>query len=106
MIIAELSIVDQIKRLIKLEISEFDDTTDEGAATVRAFRQALCEPEQVTANFSGGVTQECWTVTYSNGAYRVLFLPTAGYFSLCVESEIGPLDIGVHGKAIGCFSSV
>lgn len=106
MIIDELSVVDQIKRLIKLEILEFDDTTDEGAATVRAFRQALCEPEQVTANFSGGVTQECWTITYSNGAYRVLFLPTAGYFSLCVESEIGPLDIGVHGKAIGCFSSV
>lgn len=100
------SIVSKIKMLIESEISEFDTTTDEGAATLGTFRQALCEPEQVTANFSGGVRQDCWTVTYSNGAYRVLFLPTAGYFSLCVESEIGPLDIGVHGKAIGCFSSV
>ena len=67
---------------------------------------AVVEPRLVTVNFSGGITQKCWNVTRSNGMYRVIFLPTAGYFSLCVESDFGPLDIGVHGDAIGCFGSV
>jgi len=45
-------------------------------------------------------------VTHGDGTYRVVYLPRAGYFSLCVESDFGPLDIGVHGPAPGCFASV
>lgn len=76
------------------------------ARTLEDFRAALCAPEPVTVNFSGGITQACWTVTRANGPYRVIYLPGAGYFALCVDSAFGPLDIGVHGDAIGCFASV
>jgi hypothetical protein len=36
----------------------------------------------------------------------VLWLPWLDAFSLAVESRFGPVDINVHGDAIGCFSSV
>ena len=101
-----LSIPDRIKHLIETEVAEYAATSEVSRAIVTAFRAALCEPEAVTVNFSGGLTQECWAVTEPNGDYRVIFLPLAGYFSLCVDSVFGPLDIGVHGHAIGCFSSV
>ena len=54
----------------------------------------------------GGTRQRCWAITRPEGAYRVVYLPRSGHFSLCVRSENGLLDIGVHGSAIGCFSSV
>ena len=63
-------------------------------------------PRPITVNFSGGLTQTCYSVTRSNGDYSVLFMPKAGYFSLCVDSDFGPLDIGVHGPALACFASV
>lgn len=97
---------DRIKALLADEIAGFDRSEPSAAATLEAFLEALREPRQVTVNFSGGLTQMCWSITRSNGDYRVIFLPSAGYFSLCVESVFGPLDIGVHGSAIGCFSSV
>ena len=106
MIGADLSIPDRIKHLIETEVAEFPITSNVGFETLAAFRSALCEPEVVTVNFSGGLTQDCWAVTQPNGDYRVIYLPLAGYFSLCVESVFGPLAIGVHGHAIGCFSSV
>ncbi|MBE1282548.1 MAG: hypothetical protein GJ676_04475 [Rhodobacteraceae bacterium] len=106
MIEPELTIPDRIKDLIETELAEYSATTSPQLATATAFRAALCEPEEVKVQFSGGVFQMCWAVTRSDGDYRVIYLPLAGYFSLCVESAFGPLDIGVHGKAIGCFSSV
>ncbi|QBF32407.1 hypothetical protein [Thalassococcus sp. S3] len=106
MIRPDLSIPERIKEMIQQEISEYRVQTDVQLATLDAFRAALVEPRLVTVNFSGGVTQKCWSVTRSNGDYRVVYLPIAGYFSLCVESDFGPLDIGVHGEAIGCFASV
>jgi hypothetical protein len=48
----------------------------------------------------------CWTVTRSNGAYRVIWIPEAKVFSLAVESKYGPVDIGVHGDAIAVFGSI
>ena len=75
-------------------------------ATARQFQSVRRDPTEVTVNFSGGVTQICWSVSQGDGTYRVIYLPSAGYFSLCVESVIGPLDIGVHGPALGCFGSV
>jgi hypothetical protein len=71
-----------------------------------AFEGALCEPEEVTVLFSGGQTSACWRVTESDGDYSVIYLPKAGYFSLCVDSVFGPLDIGVHGSAVECYASV
>ena len=106
MIGSGLSIPDRITHLIETEMAEFNVTSEVSLTILQAFRAALCEPEEVTVNFSGGLTQECWAVTRANGDYRVIYLPLAGYFSLCVESVFGPLDIGVHGHAIGCFSSV
>ena len=102
----ELSIPERIKDIIRREIDEYHIDTEHRLATLDAFRAAYREPREITVNFSGGIRQKCWAITRSDGDYRVVFLPRAGYFSLCVESDFGPLDIGVHGSAIGCFSSV
>lgn len=75
-------------------------------ATARDFQSLRRPPRKVQVNFSGGITQTCWSVSRGDGAYRVIYLPSAGYFSLCVESDFGPLDIGVHGPALACFGSV
>jgi len=74
--------------------------------TAQDFAALRCPPAEVIVNFSGGLTQRCWSVSRGDGTYRVVYLPKAGYFSLCVESDFGPLDIGVHGPALGCFGSV
>ncbi len=71
-----------------------------------AFQDLRRTPHEVEVNFSGGLTQRCWSVSRGDGTYRVVFLPLAGCFSLCVESDFGTLDIGVHGPALGCFGSV
>lgn len=97
---------DEVKAEIAKAIAGFRPGNRSDVATLADFEKAVVEPRLVTVNFSGGITQKCWSVTRSNGMYRVIFLPTAGYFSLCVESDFGPLDIGVHGDAIGCFGSV
>jgi len=103
---AEPSVPEQIKALIADEIAAYPVADRTGRMTVEAFKANLREPRLVTVNFSGGLTQKCWSVTRGDGCYRVIYLPTAGYFSLCVESVFGPLDIGVHGDAIGCYASV
>lgn len=97
---------DEVKAEVAKAIMGFAPANRSDVATLADFKRAVVEPRLVTVNFSGGITQKCWNVTRSNGMYRVIFLPTAGYFSLCVESDFGPLDIGVHGDAIGCFGSV
>jgi hypothetical protein len=66
----------------------------------------VTRPRPVSVQFSGGIMQTCWTVTRSDGCYQVIYMPETGYFSLCVGSDFGPLDIGVHGGAIQCFSAV
>ena len=102
----DMSIPERIKDIVRREIDEFDVDSEAKLATLDAFRAAFCQPVEVRVNFSGGVTQLCWAIPRTDGDYRVVFLPRAGYFALCVESAFGPLDIGVHGSAIGCFSSV
>lgn len=100
------STAEEIKALIAAQIDAYPTGSRAGRMTVEAFRASLREPRPVTVNFSGGITQKCWSVARGDGCYRVIYLPTAGYFSLCVESDFGPLDIGVHGNAIDCFGSV
>ena len=92
--------------LIDKEVEAYDASAPSRSATLAAFQAARTVPRLVTVNFSGGITQECYSVTRTDGDYRVIYLPRAGYFSLCVESAFGPLDIGVHGRAIDCFGSV
>lgn len=75
------------------------------ARTAQDFRAARIAPEPALVLFSGGIEQECWLVTRAD-AYRVAYMPRAGYFSLLVSSAIGPLDIGVHGSALECFAAV
>ncbi len=107
MIEPELSIGQRIDALIEAEIAEALATGDQVTRrTARAFEETRRPPREVEVNFSGGITQRCWSVSRGDGTYRVVYLPTAGYFSLCVESDFGPLDIGVHGPALGCFGSV
>jgi len=96
---------EDMRRTIRAMIAaELDNPADPGAAA--ELRAALVEPEEVEVQFSGGVMLSCWTVTAAKGPYRVIYMPEAGYFSLCVEGPFGPLDIGVHGEATGCFASV
>lgn len=97
---------DEIEAMIDKEIEGYDTTSKSRADTLAAFIEARRTPRLVTVNFSGGIQQKCYSVTRPNGDYRVIYLPLAGYFSLCVESAFGPLDIGVHGPAIDCFGSV
>ncbi|MFY9210250.1 MAG: hypothetical protein WAO69_03905 [Aestuariivita sp.] len=96
----------EIEAMIDREVADYPTDTRAGAQTLEAFQNARRKPRLVSVNFSGGITQKCYSVTRPNGDYRVIYLPLAGYFSLCVESDFGPLDIGVHGPAIACFGSV
>jgi len=106
MIDPELSIEARIKDIIRREIDEYHVDTEQKLATLDAFRAAYCEPHLITINVAGGVRQKCWAITKTDGTYRVVYLPQSGFFSLCADSDLGPLDIGVHGSAIGCFISV
>ena len=99
-------VANDVDALIDKEIATYDASTPSAVATLAAFKEARRRPKLVTVNFSGGITSKCYAVTWTNGDYRVVYLPEAGYFSLCVESDLGPLDIGVHGSAIDCFGSV
>lgn len=102
-----LSIPQRIDTLLDTEVAEALASTDRVTRrTARDFERTRRAPREVKVNFSGGITQRCWSVSRGDGTYRVVYLPSAGYFSLCVESDFGPLDIGVHGPALGCFGSV
>lgn len=104
--------VAHIKARLAAEIDGFDPVglghgiADWNLATLAAFRSALIEPELRMVNLPGGISDEAWAVTRSNGAYQVLWLPWADAFSLAVESRYGLVDINVHGDAIPCFASV
>ncbi|MEP3920373.1 hypothetical protein [Ascidiaceihabitans sp.] len=102
----DLSVAERVSDLVQAEIDTARIETDRDLRHLDAFRAALVNPFETTVNFSSGVTQTCWTVTRTDGTYRVVYMPVAGYFSLCVESDFGPLDIGVHGPAMGCYGSV
>jgi hypothetical protein len=107
MIAKGLSLARRIDMMLDSEVAEALASTDQVTRrTARDFERSRCAPREVTVNFSGGITQCCWSVSRGDGTYRVVYLPRAGYFSLCVESDFGPLDIGVHGPALGCFGSV
>ncbi|MGZ2256130.1 hypothetical protein [Roseobacter sp. A03A-229] len=107
MIKLDLTIAERVSGLVEAELAEALDGTDmDLRKTAELMREVLCPPRKIKVNFSGGITQDCWSVTRGDGDYRVMYMPVAGYFSLCVESDFGPLDIGVHGTALGCFGSV
>ncbi|MGP6087302.1 hypothetical protein [Antarctobacter jejuensis] len=93
--------------LIEAEITAFAVGDQGDRMLLEEFaRMRVKRPRPITVNFSGGQTGTGYSVTRSNGAYSVLYLPEAGLFSLCVDSIFGPVDIGVHGPALACFGSV
>jgi hypothetical protein len=107
MIAPALGIAERIDLLLDAEVAEALAGHDlVFARTAGDFEKNRRRPREILVNFSGGMTQKCWSVSRGDGTYRVVYLPRAGYFSLCVESDFGPLDIGVHGPALGCFGSV
>lgn len=75
-------------------------------ATLAEFRAALIDPSEIDVLFCGGMVETCYSVTRSDGSYRVIYIPWAGHFSLAVESKFGPVDIGVHGDAMAVFGSI
>ena len=96
----------QIEAMIEAERAAHDTSTPAGRATLADFLAHRIPPTPVEVQFSGGIHLDCFAITRSNGRYLVVWLPLAGYFSLCVDGQFGPLDIGVHGGAIAVFSSV
>ncbi|MAM63273.1 hypothetical protein [Maritimibacter sp. UBA3975] len=104
--------VAHIKQRIGAEIDAFDPKRaaagieDWNVATLADFKNALIEPNLMELNLPGGITDYAYAVTRKKGPYRVMWLPWNDIFSLAVESRFGPVDISVHGDAIGCFSSV
>ena len=101
-----MNIPEHIDALLETERQNLQNSGELDNATITEFFELRTQSEKVIVNFSGGIPKECWRVTKSNGSYSVVYMPEAGYFSLCVDSALGPLDIGVHGPAIRCFSSV
>ncbi|MGX9351147.1 hypothetical protein ACS3QZ_08095 [Shimia sp. W99] len=117
--IADISQASHIKALIAAELRDYDPecgtrvvgwgtpmSPEWHRVTLADFRAVMIEPEEVDVKFSGGVSMACWAVTRSNGDYRVVWVPSAETFSLVTESKFGPVDIGVHGDAIGVFGSI
>lgn len=97
----------QITARIEAELAAHPRETRADRMLLEDFaRQRVRRPRPITVNFSGGVTQTCYIVTRSNGAYTLVYVPAVDLFSLCVDSIFGPVDIGVHGPALACFSSV
>ncbi|WP_323036543.1 hypothetical protein [Pararhodobacter sp.] len=96
----------RIEARLDAEMAAFRTDTRLAQGSLAAFAKARIVPRAVTVNFSGGFAHRCYSVTRSDGTYRVIYMPRADYFALCVESVFGPLDIGVHGGAIECHSSV
>ena len=89
------------------EVAGFDASGRAAALTLAEFRaRQVARSRPVRVNFAGGVQGTGWTVIRSDGCYSVLYLPGEDVFSLCVDSDFGPLDIGVHGAALACFASV
>jgi hypothetical protein len=98
---------DRIAALLDAEWRARDMTLRENQMLAEDFAALRVKrPRLITVNFSGGVTRKCYLVARSNGAYTLVYLPTEELFSLCVDSIFGPVDIGVHGPALDCFSSV
>jgi len=101
-----MNIPEHINALLQTERQRLKISGELDDLTINEFFALRTQSEKVVVNFSGGIQKECWSVTQSDGSYRVIYMPDVGYFSLCVDSALGPLDIGVHGQAIRCFSSV
>ncbi|MEN9061807.1 MULTISPECIES: hypothetical protein [Ponticoccus] len=97
---------DRVTALVEAELAAFDGTTRAGRMLLEDFARLRVAPRPVSVRFSGGFVQRCWTVTRSNGAYSVVYMPRAGYFSLCVDTDLGPVDIAVHGPALAVFGAV
>ena len=98
---------ERIEAMLADEMAGYDVSTRAGALTLADFRaRRVRRPRPVRVQFAGAVERVCWTVTRSDGCYSVLFVPGDEVFALCVDSDFGPLDIGVHGRALACFASV
>ncbi|WP_435231278.1 hypothetical protein ACMAZE_05965 [Pseudopelagicola sp. nBUS_20] len=118
-VIADIGQAERVKALISAELYDYDPDNARRVVgwetqmsaqwhrvTLADFRAEMVDPEAVEVAFSGGVKLTCWAVTRSNGDYRVVWVPAAEAFSLVTETKFGPVDIGVHGDAIGCFGSI
>ena len=101
-----MNILEHIDALLEIERQSLQNSGELDDATITEFFELRIQSVKVIVNFSGGIQKECWRVTQSNGSYSVVYMPETGYFSLCVDSALGPIDIGVLGPAIRCFSSV
>jgi hypothetical protein len=102
----DLTIEERIQVILHEEIDACRIQADCDLRNLDAFRAALIEPVETRVKFNRDVWQKCWCVTREGGAYRVVYAPLLGCFSLCVEGDAGMLDIGVRGSALGCYASV
>ncbi|WHZ34553.1 hypothetical protein [Sagittula sp. MA-2] len=100
------TLTDHVTALVDAELAMHPKATRADRMLLDDFRRLRARHVPITVNIPGGATTTCIMVTRSNGAYTLVWLPEAQLFSLCVDSIFGPVDIGVHGAALACFSSV
>ena len=91
---------------IEAELASNTTTGEIDKMTVRWFKEQLITCDEILVNLHSGVQTTGWTVTEADESYQVVYLPEKGCFSLCVPSALGPIDIGVHGRALHCFAAV
>ena len=97
---------DHVTGLVDAELAMLRADDRAEAILSRDFKALRSTPEPVEVRFSGGAVQSCLRVTHSDGSYCVVYLPQIALFSLCVVTPFGPVDIGVHGRALDVFASV
>lgn len=95
-----------ISSLIEAELANNATTGEIDTTTVRSFKEHLIACDEILVNLHGGIQTTGWTVTGADESYQVVYLPEKECFSLCVTSALGPIDIGVHGRALHCFAAV
>lgn len=99
-------IVARADALIAAELAAHPRATRADRMLIEEFAQRRARTRAITVTFPGGAERTAYIITRSNGAYTLVFLPESDLFSLCVDTIFGPVDIGVHGAALACFSSV
>ncbi|WP_425072081.1 hypothetical protein [Sagittula sp. S175] len=95
-----------VKTLVDAELAAHPRDSQADRMLIEDFTRLRARHRAITVNIPGGHTQTGILVTRSNGAYTLVYMPEVALFSLCVDSMFGPVDIGVHGPALACFSSI
>ena len=91
----------RVKKIIEAEVKAASQMTPQDRGTVSSFRDALVQPYDTEVNFSGGTMQRCLTVTRTDGTYRVVYMPVAGYFPCASRARLARSTLGCMAQRWG-----